>query len=386
MLLVIVGDLSGSGGTERQFTELFEHLRHEGSTRVDLITSSMGLERLQHIGRLASVDHVHALPLGPNPAQTKAGILNLTRMLMSATLRERWDVVHICQPTPVYVPYAAMLRLLPKAIRPRLALTVVDCTLAPHLRSAVPATDVYEQQVVDAHRLYFRWTALDGIYSWYRAFVDVARALRLTPGTTLAAAPYCFTDTTRFVPGNKERLVVFAGRLSNQKRPLLFVDAIASLFRRYPGLADGWQFVMYGAGPLKDSVEARIRECDLGGRLSLTKTPDMAPIFARSTLFVSTQAVENFTSLAMLEAMAAGNAIVAEDTGQTDQFVKDGDNGLLVKGAAPDAFADAIASFLKQPGRHAAMAAASRRLATEVHTVGNFAGDITAFWQQLMMR
>ena len=386
LLLVSVGDLSGSGGTERQFTDLFQHLRRDSPGRANLVTSTAAVERLRQIGRLALLDDVIALRLGPRPAHTKGGVLQLTAMLLAATLRHRWDVVHICQPTPVYVPYAAMLRLLPRALRPRIAVTVVDCTLAHHLQSPLPPTDLYERQVVAAHRLYFRWTALDGIYSWYRAFVDAARALELVPGATLTAAPYCFTDTTRFSPSDKRPLVVYAGRLSSQKRPLLFVEAVASLLRRYPGLADGWQFAMYGAGPLESAVRDRIRELRLDDRVTLMRSPEMAPVFAQSTLFVSTQALENFTSLAMLEAMAAGNAIIAENTGQTADFVKDGENGVLVGIGTPDAFADAMAAFIKDPERHAAMAAASRRLATDVHTVGNFAGDITAFWKSLVAR
>jgi glycosyltransferase involved in cell wall biosynthesis len=384
MLLVIVGDLTGSGGTERYFADLFEYLRRDGSRPVELVTSTAALERLREAGRVTSAEQVLPLPLGSQPARSRAGILKLTAMLLWATLRRRWDVVHICQPTPIYVPYAALLALVPRAWRPRVAITVVDCTLAHHLQSGTAPTDRYEQQVVDAHRWYFRWAAIDGIYSWYRAFVDAARALHLVPGATLASTPYCFTDTTRFTPGDKQRLMVFAGRLSNQKRPLLFVDAVASLLRRHGALTEGWHFAMYGGGPLESDVVARIRALGLEQRLSLARTPDMAPVFARSKLFVSTQAFENFTSLAMLEAMAAGNAIVAENAGQTADFVKDHENGVLVAEATPDAFADAIASYLRQPERHTAMAAASRRLATEVHTVRNCADHITAFWQQLV--
>jgi glycosyltransferase involved in cell wall biosynthesis len=110
----------------------------------------------------------------------------------------------------------------------------------------------------------------------------------------------------------------------------------------------------------------------------------MAPVFARSRLFVSTQAFENFTSLAMLEAMAAGNAVIAEDVGQTREFVRPGENGHLVTSATADAFADAMADYLRHPERQDAMATESRRVATEVHTIEHFAGDITTFWRDVL--
>jgi glycosyltransferase involved in cell wall biosynthesis len=136
---------------------------------------------------------------------------------------------------------------------------------------------------------------------------------------------------------------------------------------------------------LEADTRARIEQHGLRDRLTLSKTPDMSAVFAVSKLFVSTQAYENFTSLAMLEAMAAGNAVVAENSGQTSEFVKDGGNGYaLAVPASADAFADAIADYLSHPERHDQMAAESRRLAVDVHNIDHFAADITAFWTDLL--
>lgn len=384
LVLVAVGDLSGSGGTERQFSDLFDHLRrlHRGS--VTLVTTRGALRRLQSTGRVADGDDVVLLPVGA--VSGKLAVAWLTLTLLWATLTHRWDVVQLCQPTPIYLPYAAVMTRLPRAVRPRIALTVVDCTLAHHLLQSGRG-DLYERQVEHAHRLYFRWSRLDGVYSWYQAFVDAARRARLLPArAAVIAARYCFTDTTRFVPAPvKDPLVIFAGRLSEQKRPLLFVDAVAVLLERHADVAAGWRFEIYGRGVLESAVKARIAERGLNGVVSVTHALDMAPVFARSRLFVSTQAYENFTSLAMLEAMAAGNAVVAEAVGQTAEFVHHGRNGFAVA-ATPEAFADAIADFMRHPERQAEMARHSRALATGVHTIENFSNDIAAFWAAVTQR
>ena len=384
MLLVSVGDLSGSGGTERQFADLFDYLRSRRGVAADLVTSSVGAARLRAAGRLHETAGVIELPLGAQPARGKAGVGWLTLLLLWQTLRHRWDVVHVCQPTPAYVPYCAIVSRLPQSWRPRVAITVVDCTLAHHLQSGAKPSDIYEQQVVAAHRLYFRWARIDAVFSWYRAFVEAARSLGLLPSALMAAARFCFTDVTRYQPGDKQPLIVYAGRLSNQKRPLLFVDAVASLRRRYPELIAGWQFKMYGSGPLESQVRERIRDIGLVDVIELTRTPQMAPVFAASKAFVSTQAFENFTSLAMLEAMAAGNAVIAENAGQTSEFVAHRDNGLLVDSATGDGFADAIAEYLRHREWHDRMAASSRRIATEVQTVEHFADDILSFWRRVV--
>jgi glycosyltransferase involved in cell wall biosynthesis len=284
------------------------------------------------------------------------------------------------------VPYLATLGVLPRALRPRLALTVIDCTLPESFR-APPPLGTYERQVLDAHRFYFRWTRLDGIYSWYRAFVAAANGIRIAGHPLARAARFCFTEPDRFSPQPiKERIILFAGRLSEQKRPIMFVDAVARLRQREPELLRGWRVSLYGRGVLEPAVRERIAQLGLSDIATLTHSIDMAPAFARSRLLVSTQAIENFTSLSMLEAMSAGNAVIAEDVGQTREFVRHQQNGLLVASASADAFADAIAEYLRHPERHDAMAKASRSIATDEHTLEHFAEDITTFWSDVLRR
>jgi glycosyltransferase involved in cell wall biosynthesis len=199
------------------------------------------------------------------------------------------------------------------------------------------------------------------------------------------AARFCFTDPQRFRPhAEKQNVVVFAGRLSEQKRPWLFVEAVAFLRRRFPDLISGWRFEMYGDGVLRSRIVELIAAEGVGDIVAVTSTPDMAPVFARTRVFVSTQALENFTSLAMLEAMAAGNAVIAEDVGQTREFVIAGDNGLLVSPATGETFGQAIGEYLRHPEWHDRMAAASRHRATHVHTIEHFAEDISGFWQEVV--
>ncbi len=386
LVMVAVSDLGGSGGAERLFSYLHEYLSARSGVRVAMITAASSLVRLQSAGRLTMSAGVIELALGAHPGRGKSGVAWMTLRLLWATWRGRFDLVHICLPSPIYVPYAAVLSWLPRTVRPRLSLSVIDCTLADSLYRP-PPVGTYERQVLDAHHCFARWVRLDGVYSWYEAFVTaVANGAAMAGGPLSRAARYCFTEPDRFRPAAKEKVVIFAGRLSEQKRPLLFVDAVAVLRTRYPELIAGWRFELYGTGILATEVASRIAHHGVDDVLNCHSTADMAPVFARSQLFVSTQAFENFTSLSMLEAMAAGNAVIAEDVGQTREFVRHDVNGLLVRSASADAFADAIAAYLRAPEHHDAMAAESRRLATEVHTIEHFADDITAFWQDVLHR
>ena len=385
LVMVVVSDLGGSGGAERLFAALHAFLSRSRQADVALITASSSLARLQAAGHLSDANGVVTLPLGDQPGRGRVGIIRLTAELLRSIVGRRFDLVHICLPSPIYAPFAAILSRLPSAVRPKITLMVIDCTVAPSLDAAPPAGS-YERQVLDAHLMYAKWARLDGVFSWYRAFVEAAaRRLPRSANGLVRAARFCFTEPTRFAPSaDRDNVMIFAGRLSEQKRPLLFVDAVAALRTLEPALIDGWRFEMYGRGILQRQVEKRIAAHDLGGIVRLTHAIDLAPVLSRSRVFVSTQAVENFTSLAMLEAMAAGNAIIAEDVGQTSDFVRHGENGLLVASATPDAFAGAMADYLRRPERHAAMAAASRAMVTDVHTIEHFADDILAFWRDVI--
>ncbi|MGH9220461.1 MAG: glycosyltransferase, partial [Vicinamibacterales bacterium] len=57
-----------------------------------------------------------------------------------------------------------------------------------------------------------------------------------------------------------------------------------------------------------------------------------------------------------------------------------GENGLLVTDATPEGFAAAMAQYLRNPSYHERMAAVSRSITVDVHTIEHAAADITAFW------
>src|SRR5215204_517165 len=114
LVLVVVGDLGGSGGAERLFSALHEYLATHASGTVTLVTARASLQRLREAGYLRTADAVAALPLGRQPGRGKLAIIWMTLQLLWLTARRRFDVVHICLPSPVYVPFAAALRAVPR--------------------------------------------------------------------------------------------------------------------------------------------------------------------------------------------------------------------------------------------------------------------------------
>lgn len=154
---------------------------------------------------------------------------------------------------------------------------------------------------------------------------DVGRRL-LTyglPPETLRVIPNGI-DLSRFGPRDPEALaasrralgaeaedvlVVHVGRLVHQKRQERIVDSAARLARTHPRL----RWALIGAGPRESALAELIRTHHLEDRVRLLgHREDVPDLLLASDLYVSTSDWEGM-SLAVLEAMAAGLAIVATD-------------------------------------------------------------------------
>jgi glycosyltransferase involved in cell wall biosynthesis len=84
----------------------------------------------------------------------------------------------------------------------------------------------------------------------------------------------------------------------------------------------------------------------------------------------------------MNEAMAAGNAIISRNVGQTNLFVKHLVNGILAYPDTEEGLANAIEYYITNPQIHKSMQNESIRLTEEVHTFQNFKSQIENFWDK----
>jgi glycosyltransferase involved in cell wall biosynthesis len=99
--------------------------------------------------------------------------------------------------------------------------------------------------------------------------------------------------------------------------------------------------VLAGDGPEGARVRALISELGLGDRVALLPAangPDVIPAF---DLFLMTSRYEGFPYV-LLEALAAGCAIVTTRVGGVVDCVVDGENGTVVDEIHPHSIADAI--------------------------------------------
>jgi glycosyltransferase involved in cell wall biosynthesis len=91
--------------------------------------------------------------------------------------------------------------------------------------------------------------------------------------------------------------------------------------------------------------------------------------YAAADLFVW-PAVDEPIGMALLEAQAAGLAVVAGGSRGVPDVVRDQVSGLLVSPGDAEAFAHAVVSLLENPLRLREMRAAARALAMREHDIG----------------
>jgi mannosyltransferase len=148
------------------------------------------------------------------------------------------------------------------------------------------------------------------------------------------------------------------GRVRAQKGSDVFVDAMCRLLPRYPDFTG----VLVGAITPEQSVFAndlknRIEAAGLGSRIVITGELEIAEVqrwYQRLTIYAFTSRNEGF-GLTLIEAMAAGAALVASRAGAAELVVEDGITGLLTPPGDVDALVAALEPMMRDPASAAAM-------------------------------
>ena len=146
--------------------------------------------------------------------------------------------------------------------------------------------------------------------------------------------------------------LVAVGRLVRQKGYDLLVESFASLAAMYKD----WQLTIYGDGPERPSLQARIDHYDLQGRIFLPGLrKGIQTVLAEADLFVHPSRYEGFPN-ALMEALASGCPVVASACDGTTDILGGGQYGLLVPVENVEALSAALAQMMSSPALRATYA------------------------------
>jgi glycosyltransferase involved in cell wall biosynthesis len=193
------------------------------------------------------------------------------------------------------------------------------------------------------------------------------------PNGLPAAATQCSPNVDR-----QRWLAGYVGRLSSEKGPDLFLDALIPLCQQHPQL----DAVMLGDGPERETLLARINAAGLQSRITLPGyQTDMGLWWRQLDALVISSRTEG-TPMILLEAMQAGVPVVAFGVGGIPDVLQDRHNGLLATPANSAALARQIDTLLTEPALAAQLIDNAKRTQLDRYDLKALAER----WSQLYIR
>lgn len=206
-------------------------------------------------------------------------------------------------------------------------------------------------------------------------------------------------DTDRYAPP-ADRAAAFAesglpgrhaigcfGRVRAQKGSDVFVEAMCRLLPRYP---DFTAMIVGAIVPeqqgFADELKKRIALAGLTSRIVITGELPIEEVerwYRRLTVYAFTSRNEGF-GLTLIEAMAAGAALVAARAGAAEFVVEDGVTGRLIPPGDADALVAALEPLLADPAAAAAMGERARARVVEKFSLDAEADGIAAVYRKLL--
>jgi phosphatidylinositol alpha-mannosyltransferase len=334
------------GGVTQHVGYLYENLRKRGHD-VRIVTSSHGLQRASE-GDIIRIGKGFSMPVNGS-----VGTITLSPRFLSQVRdmleREQFDLLHFHEP---FVPFLSRIVL-------RLSTSVNVATF--HAYGGFSPSYEFGSKVMGGYaaRLHGRIAVsgaakhfidryFPGEYKVIPNGVDVDRFRRAVP-------------LARWQDGTRNLL--FVGRFEPRKGLLELLKAYRIL--RKTGCE--CRLLVVGTGPLAREAQRyvatrRLKSVEFLGRVS---DEEKAQLFRTADVYISPATGGESFGIVLLEAMAAGTAIVASDIHGYKGVVRRDREGLLVPPREPKRIAGAIARLLRDDELRRSIGEAGRERAME---------------------
>ncbi len=327
------------GGVNDHVGHLYESLRARGHD-VRILSASHGLQRSSEgdvirIGKGFSV-----------PANGSVGTLTISpryRSQVQAVLeRERFDLLHFHEP---FVPFLTLV-----ALRESRSVNIATFhayagyapgyQLGGRMLGPVAANRLHGRIAVSAAARHFADRYLPGDYKVIPNGVDLRRFAQAVP-------------LARWQDGRPN--ILFVGRLEPRKGLIPLLKA----FRIVRKAGCDCRLLVVGSGPLEREARRYVMTRRLLGVEFLGRVSDQEKVqlFKTADVYVSPATGRESFGIVLLEAMAAGTAIVCSDIHGYKGVVKRDEQALLVPPGDQRALAEAILRLIADPALRARMGA-----------------------------
>lgn len=231
-----------------------------------------------------------------------------------------------------------------------------------------------------------RYVALSGDLAGYLTGpvgIDRRRVAQICNGVDVSRFSVAAAGRPQSIPGcpfqpDAHFIVGTVGRLQPEKDQTTLVRAFAHALQQRPRL----RLVLAGDGPLRTAVEAEVNALGLHDKVWLAgMRSDVPAVLQGLHVFVLPSRAEGISNT-ILEAMASGLPVVATAVGGNPELVVEGQTGLLVPPADPQAMADALVAMTSE-GRHVAMGVAGRERVVQQFSLQAMVRSYQALYDEL---
>jgi glycosyltransferase involved in cell wall biosynthesis len=353
------------GGAERALLMLLRNL-DRSAWEPSLLLDEGAAGRLEELAAETGVEtrRVPAMPLGLEGARRAPGLAKRIR-------RSAPDLLHVSMSSPMSakwglaagvlarVPTIGTVQLVPSYEPSRSARLQLRAIAARVDRFIAVSRDIAAE--------------LSERFRWPRDRIEVIHNA-VSPERFVSAAPPGLRE--QLAGGREAPVVLTVARLTEQKGLSVLLQAAS----RVPGAV----FVVAGDGPLRASLEREAAAAGVANRVSfLGDRSDVPDLLAACDVFALPSLYEG-SSLAVLEAMAAGRATVSSSIGGTAELIDDGVSGLLTPPGDPESLAAALRRVLVDDGLRAALAARGRQRVEEDFTEQAMARKVELVYEELL--
>lgn len=177
--------------------------------------------------------------------------------------------------------------------------------------------------------------------------------------------------------GEREKVVVSAGRLAAQKNFPLLIEAFAQFRQKHPD----YKLVIYGEGDKRKALEALAGEKLPEGSWSMPgRVDDLPKHIGKCGIFALSSDYEGVPNV-LIEALAVGTPSVSTDCapGGAAELIENGKNGILVPVGDANALAEGLCFMAEHSAEAAQMAAEAVKIRERLD-----AKKVTADWLEYL--
>lgn len=174
---------------------------------------------------------------------------------------------------------------------------------------------------------------------------------------------------------------IYVGRLDRQKGIEHLLHAAEIVIQEHPD----WRLLIVGDGPERERVDSAIKSsAPMRGRVLTTGRRDDVPRLLKTCEHLVLPSLWEGMPNVVLEAMAAGRAVIATNVEGSEELVVPGETGSLVPPGDPVALAEALSKAASDPAAIRAMGAAARIRVGEFHQPRSIIQAYERLWASLL--